>query len=56
MLLDDVLYMVLPLSMSFSFVLVCDQPSGLLLEGVLCCHIVFFYDDDGDDDGDDDDI
>ena len=44
MLLDDVLYMVLSitLSMSFSFVLVCDQPSGLLLEGVLCCHIVFF--------------
>ena len=50
MLLDDVLYMVLSITLSFSFVLVCDQPSGLLLEGVLCCHIVFFYVDDGDDD------
>ena len=56
MLLDDVLYMVLSITLSFSFVLVCDQPSGLLLEGVLCCHIVIFYDDDGDDGDDDDDI
>ena len=43
MLLDDVLYMVLSITLSFSFVLVCDQPSGLLLEGVLCCHIVFLW-------------